>query len=78
MAEAGGLEEQSCSTSAMIRRALSANRVLAGIARSGARAELMAEAGGFLSNEHGPGRSGNVVAIGGPHPTASGTRGQRA
>ena len=78
MAEAGGLEKQSCLTSAMIRMALSANKVLAGNARSGARAELMAETGGFLANEHGPGRAGNVVAIGGPHSTASGTRGQRA
>jgi len=78
MAEAGGLEKQSCLMSAMIRMALSPNRVLAGIARSGACAELMAEAGGFLSNEHGPGWAGNVVAIGGPHSTTSGTRGQRA
>ena len=77
MAEAGGLEKQSCLTSAMIRMALSANKVLAGNARSGARAELMAETGGFLANEHGPGRAGNVVAIGGPHSTTSG-RGQRA
>jgi hypothetical protein len=69
MAEPGVLEKQSCLTSAMIRMALSGNRVLAGVARSGARAELSAEAGGSLSSEHGPGRAGNVVAIGGPHST---------
>jgi hypothetical protein len=78
MAEAGGLEKQSCLTSAMIRTDLSANKVLAGIACLGARAELMAEGGGFLSNEHSPGRAGNVVAIEGSHSTTSGTRGQEA
>jgi len=78
MAQAGRLEKQSCLTSAMIRTALWADRVLAGIARSGARAELMVGAGGFLSNEHGPGQAENVVAIGGVHSTRLGTRGQRA
>jgi hypothetical protein len=78
MADAGGLEKQSYLTSAMIRTALAANRVLAGIAHSGARAELMVKAGGFLSNEHSPGRAGNVVAIEGSHSTTSGTRGPRA
>jgi hypothetical protein len=76
MAEAGGLEKQSCLTSAMIRTALAANRVLAGIARSGARAELMIKAGGFLPNKHCPGRVGSVVTTGGPHSRTSGMRGQ--
>ena len=78
MAEAGGLEKQSCLTSAMIRTGLSAKSVLAGIARSGARAELMVKAGGFLSNEHSPGLAGNVVATGGPYPATSGMRGPKA
>jgi hypothetical protein len=78
MAEAGGLEKQSCLTSAMIRTALWANRVLAGIARSVAGAELTARAGGFLSNEHGPARVENVAAIRGVDYTMSRTRGQGA
>ena len=78
MAEAGGLEKQRCLTSAMIRTALWANRVLAGIAHSVAGAELTARAGGFLSNEHGPGRAENVAAIGGADSTMSRTRGQGA
>ena len=75
MAEAGGLETQLCLPSATV---LSANRVAAGIARSGARTEVLAAAGRFLSNEHGPGRAGNAAAIRAPRSTASGTRGQRA
>ena len=60
-AEAGGLEEQL--------------GVLAGIARSVAGAELMARAGGFLSNEHGLARAENGGAIRGVDYTMSRTRG---
>jgi hypothetical protein len=42
------------------------------------RAELMAQAGEFLLNEHGPRRAGNLEAIEGLRSTTSGTRGQRA
>jgi hypothetical protein len=56
-AEAGGLGEQL--------------RVLAGIARSVADAELTARAGGFLSNEHGPARAENLAAIRGVDYTVS-------
>jgi hypothetical protein len=63
MAEAGGFKKQLCSTSALIRTAPSANRVLAGIARSVAGAELTARACGCLSNEHGPAWAENVAAI---------------
>ena len=78
MAKSGGLQKQPLLTSALIQTAPSANRVAAGIARSGARAELMVKAGGFLSNEHGPGRARNVLAIEGSYSPTSGTRGPRA
>ena len=78
MAEAGGLEKQCRLTSAMIRTALSANRMTGGITFWGARAAVMAEGGGFFEREHGPGRAVNVVAIVRLHSTMSRTRGQRA
>jgi len=78
MAEAGGLEKESCLASAMIRTGLAANRVLAGIARSGARGELIAKAGGFLPNKHCPGRVEKVAAVRGVDYTTSSTLGPGA